>query len=844
MNRKVKSHRAIICIIIFYAAVLLCLLGPGKILNKDRIVAGTEDIAGETLSLKVDPGRLIQQVFIADGGYLRYLDIYVTSPESAGKFFRLMVYDETNEILYNEEIKLSENDVFPGYLRIPLGIETVAGRAYVWQLQSAGGVMCLGWQNTGETGMTNLGYYYVVENGEITTYEAQNILMRQIYTQSPSKLKLAALMCVIAAAAVGACATLEYLCGRKRRLPYLARQEMTVQQLSWTTIVPVFYGFMLYLAYAALVQNRFGESLADKVAFGLGILIAGVFWGYVFFAKREQQGEIPFSLLFEECGTDWAQIIAFAGVLWGGIDYMNALYQFYQDCAYRVVLLWAGFLLLSMCPAKELFGKISTTWLLMAGMAALAIYRCSIDIGDGSKEILERILMRYDIMIGIMAVVVLAALIWRLYSGALRMRKLNRWYAGALFALLLCVVLFRNTRGWPVYLAVMFALFYLFYLCWENKGHLLANFCNGVLLNFACSFLFCMMRRPFRAWGFGRYNFVFHTVTVTATYLTLVICVLTVRLFVKLREGKKLQDIWGTVFLYGTAVSLLFLTLSRTGYLAVIAVTVVLVPFVTFCVYREEAWKLAAKLGVMAAAVLMCLPVTYCSIRLIPAVYNDPYLFELEDSSAAIHMDEAADSTKYMSISRFLNVMEEKLFSDASTLQQEIAEDMLCLRSAIDGRVYLLSESEPIASASATAIEEVGEMSNGRVEIWGLYIKEWNLFGHELMGVPAENGEMIVHAHNTYLQVIHDFGLLTGLLFIGFGAASCVLMVLYAVKKIGEEPYAVLPLAVFIGFAVAGLVEWLFHPCNPIGFSMMIVFAPLLYHFGKNKKKKKRKHAN
>lgn len=67
------------------------------------------------------------------------------------------------------------------------------------------------------------------------------------------------------------------------------------------------------------------------------------------------------------------------------------------------------------------------------------------------------------------------------------------------------------------------------------------NFCNGVMLNFALAVVFAFARRPFRAWVYSRYNFVFHTVTITATYLTLVLCVLTVRLFVKLSEGMPKQ---------------------------------------------------------------------------------------------------------------------------------------------------------------------------------------------------------------------------------------------------------------------------------------------------------------
>ena len=102
------------------------------------------------------------------------------------------------------------------------------------------------------------------------------------------------------------------------------------------------------------------------------------------------------------------------------------------------------------------------------------------------------------------------------------------------------------------------------------------------------------------------------------------------------------------------------------------------------------------------------------------------------------------------------------------------------------------------------------------------------------MGVELADGSLSVHAHNTYLQVIHDHGLLTGAVYLILGAFSLLQMFRYAYwggrKKRGEEAdlYAALPLAIFVAFAAAGLVEWLFHPCNPLGFSTMAVLAPLL----------------
>ena len=139
--------------------------------------------------------------------------------------------------------------------------------------------------------------------------------------------------------------------------------------------------------------------------------------------------------------------------------------------------------------------------------------------------------------------------------------------------------------------------------------------------------------------------------------------------------------------------------------------------------------------------------------------------------------------------------------------------------------------------------EEGGDISNGRFALFQKYIAQWNLTGHELMGVPLEDGSLSVHAHNTYLQVIHDHGLITGAVFVLLGAATLVQMLRYAYyhlyrlrrRQEKRDEYAALPLAVFVAFAAAGLVEWLFHPCNPMGFAVMAALAPLLIFKRKEK---------
>lgn len=77
--------------------------------------------------------------------------------------------------------------------------------------------------------------------------------------------------------------------------------------------------------------------------------------------------------MLTEQGMDWLQAAAFAGVLLGGIHYMNALYQNQQNLAYREVLSWAAFLILTMVSPAVLFSK-KGGWRALIGLIAGGIW--------------------------------------------------------------------------------------------------------------------------------------------------------------------------------------------------------------------------------------------------------------------------------------------------------------------------------------------------------------------------------------------------------------------------------------------------------------------------------------
>ena len=126
-------------------------------------------------------------------------------------------------------------------------------------------------------------------------------------------------------------------------------------------------------------------------------------------------------------------------------------------------------------------------------------------------------------------------------------------------------------------------------------------------------------------------------------------------------------------------------------------------------------------------------------------------------------------------------------------------------------------------------MQDEGDYSNGRTTIFRSYFEQLNMTGHDEMGAVLPDGEIAVHAHNIYLQVAYDHGIGVGILFVIFGAVSLVYAVIFYVKKKDMITGAALPMVVIFSFAIAGMVEWIFHLSSPSGFVLMLVLTPLLY---------------
>ena len=120
-------------------------------------------------------------------------------------------------------------------------------------------------------------------------------------------------------------------------------------------------------------------------------------------------------------------------------------------------------------------------------------------------------------------------------------------------------------------------------------------------------------------------------------------------------------------------------------------------------------------------------------------------------------------------------------------------------------------------------------ISNGRITIAKSYIQQLNMWGHDERGALLPDGEIAVHAHNTYLQVAYDHGIPVGILFVLTLVVALVSGIRYYSRNRKNEPLSLITCAVVIGFMVAGISEWVFMYSNPMTVALMISLVPLTY---------------
>lgn len=850
MNKVINSRQAICGTVWLICLCIIIALWPLRLVTEKVVSGSNRQMSMQSEAITEE--YVVEQMFVAQYDHLENIRVFLLN-ESAGEEFNFILRDASRNILMQQIISTDDMKEMPGFCTVRVNQETEVGKEYYYAIQGISTDFYVAFEDTETSGTIYNGtlYYGNVEDTEhniITEYEYK-IPLRKGRT----------LVCDALLVLLGAAVT--FVTGKYYGKHPDKNRLLTVETVWKRAASPVILVAAAVSVAAVWPCKLFSPYAENNLFFIAGILItAGILLYGVCHKRLHKSSDMGLSVLRERW-TDYLQIVFLALAVQAGVHYMNGLYEIHHMIAYREMLVYFGLAVIATYKRRELFNWWNLVYLVIAAFAGYSYYQKQLVSPDmvmpGTEEGVQ--VVKLTVWAGIIAGIVILNTIYGIVHFVNGWRKGNRgggrrfsiWYGAVLTIFFVLLLVFRNTRGWPIYLVCAFTLYYVRVAVWEKRERLLSNICNGILLHFLASAGYCLLHRPYMFYQYYRYPFAFHTVTICAVYLALVVCAAVVKLLDAYRREQKLSCIWKELTVFGISAVYLLFTLSRTGYLAVAVMALVLMPVVCLGM-RKKIKSLLVAAGMMAAAVLVCFPAVFTAQRLIPAVAAQPETMEIEELPDEILHDRDLDSNYYMTVRRFLHVFqskvlgipEEECINQYKTVKDDRKSDngyyvgnsllreenltndkMLVASSDFSGSEISEQEEEQISDAEA--------YTNGRLDIFRLYYANLNREGHGDMYITLPDGNLIVHAHNIYLQTAYDFGVPVGIVFVLFGAATLIQSAVYYKRRKNDRVCSALPLALLLLFAVAGLTEWIFHPCNPIAFCLLLTLAPLLSDMGR-----------
>lgn len=832
MNRIINKRQAICGTVWIVAACILLTLWPLRLIHEEvRTESGSQ---GSVLSEVVNENIVVQQRFIAQYDRLKEIEIYLAE-WTKGEQFNFVLRDGSMQTLMQQLIDTKEMEV-PGYCRIQVNIDTEVGRDYYFLLQGVESEFRVAYVgNAGEGYNIYIGavYYDGVEDVE------HCMVADYVYEVPLRKLKTLLAAALVLAAAI----LITLLTGRHYQKKPEKNTLLTVERTMRIVLVPLIAAAGIAATIAVWPLHLFTTD-PYCIAFyeaGVLLLVAAALYAVV----HDRTGIATDRTVLAVLRVRWRddlQSLLFAGAIWGCCNYMNTLYEIHHTIAYRQVLIFFALALFVTYRKTEIFRLGNLLYAVAAAVVGPMYYRKNLALlvdaaheagknGPGEQEILA---LKLTVWAGILAGLVILNTVRILWKREIHGISVPYGLLVGVFFVLL--ILRRNMRGWPIFLVCAFTLYYLRMAAGIRKEVLLRNIVNGILIHFLATVGFCLIHRPYMYFRYYRYPFHFHTVTISAVYLALVFCAAFVKLLDAYRRMPRLAGVYKELAVFGVSAMYLLFTLSRTGYLASLVMAVVVLPTAFFVgkemPFRQKCRRLLQSIGLMALAVLMCFPIVFTAQRTIPAVTADVRAHEIEEFPSELVHGRDLDSYYYITIERFIQTFQMKVLGIP---EEKCLNAFLFFSKADDASDYRspyleLGSRILLASTEDMAAKEKEEESytNGRLYIFRQYYDRLDKRGHDDMGVMEPNGNYLAHAHNIYLQVAYDHGIPVGAVFLLLGVGTLVQAAVYYRRHRLDRECALFPLALLILFAVAGITEWIFHPCCPIAFCLLLTMGPLL----------------
>lgn len=863
MNRSVTKKNAAVFLILLVGILFLLAVYPLRLFTTTAQLTGEGTIVAS--SDPVDADNDAGDYFTAQYSHLDTLETWVEEVEKEGSVTLRLFHvksDGSLENLAEEEQQLPQEK---GFVSFPIDVDMVPGDTYIYILYAnddavfRSGYESVTIQDRADAIWYQSGFYH--DTGVDGVAVATRLTYRIPLPKKTSLFLMGGIFLAMLAA-VGI-ALLYY------RKPGRNKATTVLQVLRWCVTPPA--AVLTAAGMIAVFPLRIYDDRAlDCVVYEIGLILSFCMLIYGLWHRRERKTNASQGISIRHLLI----ILFIAMAIQASCDYMNAVNDLIHAYAeYRMLLFLFLVILLmgSLSGIQRILVPVAGTCGALYGFLHYRANAADLSDPEHAYKNLILFILAAAICVGTMAVIALVCtLVQHLVS---RNRAHTPWnrplgILWTVFAVLLLV--FRNGRDWITILVLVFTLFLLRYLLWGEKVMWAWDLKAGIALQFALTVVFSLLHRYYFAWVYSRFSMTFHTVTVTSYYLLAVSALSTALLVSRLpalyrmkgeKFSRKMDAIWKEALFFGVSSSYMLMTVTRAGIGGL--VLLVLAACLIGLWDRKLPLQPLKGLGTLLLVFVITLPAVFTLQRIVPVSVRDPQHFEeVEPYPDEVNRHMRADSRWFMSVEAFIRDIGDRIiggelgtriFNHFDWDQRVLHYDTRIfamdteekpLPSFVRSRSRLLAEVGEIRTASTSDLEN-GDYSNGRIAIWQAYLSQLNITGHESMNAVLPDGSLVIHAHNTALQLAFDCGIPAAI----SGIAFFVLLLAAAVKRFrktgraeggtaeggGAEKtaYFLFVLFALLGFLLTGLVEWIFQLCNPFTVILMLAVLPLFEKEGR-----------
>lgn len=328
------------------------------------------------------------------------------------------------------------------------------------------------------------------------------------------------------------------------------------------------------------------------------------------------------------------------------------------------------------------------------------------------------------------------------------------------------MILSVNEAHWPLLYLLSFGSFYVIGIPSKFQKGFLKGSLIGLITWF---FIQQSLAFAFRPYDLARYKGFYSGTTQNGVFYMIVFCAFTgLWLLLKYNTSSLFYRILSFVLSAGCA-SFLLLTGVRSSLMGVAVGA--FIGYVLFDIFIKKSFRHWILQGMMLGIfMVLFFPLAYGCVRYLPTVLRHPIWFEGEYREwGSVRSFDPADSDRYVTFEDAFNMNVGRIFATFG-INVKVEDGKLHLKTPLSMEVDAAEVKEPGSSPDLPyRWERENEFIDpARATIYTYYIQHLNWQGHRRneSGFYYSADVFFGDAHNMFLQIAYDHGVIAGLLFI------------------------------------------------------------------------------